>query len=63
MIEKLQKLIFSLSPQIFQVLKFSSGDAGLVLLTGQLADGASTTLVGLVADRVARVLPVCARLV
>jgi len=44
-----------------KVLKFSSGDAGLVLLTGQLADGASTTLVGLVADRVARVLPVCAR--
>ena len=34
-----------------QVLSFSSTNSGLLLLVGQLADGISTTAVGLAADR------------
>jgi len=44
-----------------KVLKFNSADAGLVMLTGQLADGVSTTFVGLIADKAARCLPLCRR--
>jgi len=44
-----------------KVLKFNSADAGLVMLTGQLADGVSTTFVGLIADRAAQCLPLCRR--
>jgi len=44
-----------------KVLKFSSADAGLVMLTGQLADGVSTTFVGLIADKAAQCLPLCRR--
>merc|ERR1719285_453403 len=44
-----------------KVLRFDSSDAGVAMLAGQLADGIATTLIGLIADKVARVIPLCGK--
>lgn len=45
---------------ILQVLQFDGTLAGVVLLVGQLADGISTPIVGILSDRENKI-PMCAK--
>ena len=38
-------------PELFQVIRFTNTDAGIILMVGQVADGIATPFIGLEADR------------
>ena len=58
MFSPLYKILIDFNFSVLQVMGFDSGLAGLVLLVGQLADGASMPIVGIFSDKETKV-PCC----